>query len=157
MSEILPEGTKCPNCGYKLDEEERESPRLSWDNEPICDDCYQEEYQYRCCNCEEHYDQDEDGQDVQHNMIVVFSPTVSSYGEKVLPGVYRVTGGPYWSTDYFSSCLHSYNLKWLCKLTESFQKEDPFYPVGHLCTDCQQEMEKRGVLELTKKCALAFC
>lgn len=158
MSDILPENTECPSCGAPLDDEERESPRLDWEEKPICDDCYQEEYQYRCCNCEEHYDQDDqDGQDVQHKMLVVFVPTSASYGDKVQPGIYRITGSPYWSTDYFSSCLHTNKLKWLCKVPDVLQNDEHYYPVGHLCEECQQEMKQRGVLELTKKCASAFC
>lgn len=157
LTENLPEGAVCTGCGQGLDDEERVSPRLDCTGDPICDDCYQDEYQYCCCNCGEHYDQDDqDGQDVQHKMIVVFVPTAGSYSDKVQPGIYRITGKPYWSTDYFSSQLFHDKLKWLCKLPVSLQEDDPFYPVAHLCRDCQAEMIMRGVRELTRKCAMAF-
>ncbi len=150
--DCLPEGAKCDWCEYDLDDEERESPRLNGSDEPICDDCYQEEYEFPCCLCENY-----DEQDVQHEMLVVFVPTSASGGDKVQPGVYAITGGPYWGTDYFSSWLDASQLAWLCPLPESLRDDDPFYPVGHLCRDCQKEMQVRGVQELTKKCAMAFC
>ena len=150
--DCLPEGAKCTWCECDLDGEERESPQLDWDKNPICDDCYHEEYELNCFNCENY-----DDQDIQHKMLVVFVPTSSSYGEKVQPGVYTITGGPYWATDYFSSWLDADQLAWLCSLPESLQDDDPYYPVAHLCRDCQKQMQNRGVQELTNKCAMAFC
>ncbi len=150
--DCLPEAAKCAWCGYDLDDEERECPRLDSQDEPICDNCYHESYEFTCCNCENY-----DDQDIQHEMLVVLVPTSASYGDKVQPGVYRITDGPYWSTDYFSSCLHAYQLAWLCSLPDSLQDDDSYYPVGHLCRDCQKKMQVRGVQELTKTCAMAFC
>ena len=149
--DCLPEGAKCPWCSQEFDDEERETPRLSGD-EPICDDCYQDEYEFACCDCQGY-----DEQEIQHKMLVVFVPTSASCGDKVQPGVYSIIGGPYWTTDYFSSWLNAHRLVWLCSLPESLQDDDPYYPVGHLCRDCQKEMQVRCVQELTKKCAMAFC
>ena len=151
MSKMLAEGAECPWCGCDFDDEERESPRMSGDD-PICDQCYQDEYEFTCCRCEDYGEQD-----IQHELLVVFVATSSSYGEKVQPGLYTITGGPYWATDYFSSWLNPDKLIWLCSLPESLQDEDPYYPVGHLCSECQAEMKLRGVRELTMKCAMAFC
>ncbi len=142
----------CDWCGNELDEEEREAPRLTAEKKPICDDCHHKEYEFTCCWCEEYGDNE-----VQHKILVVFVPTSASYGDKVQPGVYEITGGPYWTSDYFSSWLDKNNLKRMCSLPEDLQEDDPYYPVGHLCEGCQVEMKAFAVLELTKKCARAFC
>ena len=151
MSEMLAEGAKCSWCSHELDCEEREFPRTDADEDPICDNCHHQEYEFTCCNCEE-YEDDE----MQHKLLVVFTATSASHGDEVQPGIYNITGGPYWGTDYFSSWLYVEKLVWLCSLPESLQDDDPYYPVGHLCGDCQKEMQVRSVQEVTRKCAMAF-
>ncbi|KKN75780.1 hypothetical protein LCGC14_0376560 [marine sediment metagenome] len=138
MSEKL-EVTNCSSCGDEFDEEERENPRRDSSDDPICDDCYREYYEFTCCKCEEYGDQKD-----QHNLLVVLEAEIvriESEDDYLKPGIYQVVDTPYWATDYFESWIRWKAVTWLC--------ENPFdiayecYPCGHLCLTCQNELWER--------------
>ena len=138
--------THCTWCSCEFDEEEKENPRADCDNNPICDDCYHNEYEFTCCYCEDSGDNDN-----QHKMAVVFVPTRAAWGDDIPVGIYRVRGGPYWGHNYFSSWLYSDKIEYICTLPDELKDDDPYYSLGHLCSECQVKIEQRAALEREKE------
>ena len=133
-----PDLTKCGCCGDKLDEDEICNPYEDRDDygdgTPICFECYHEHYEFTCSLCEEY-----DDINVQHKMLIVRKAEMG-----VPPGVYRITGYPY----YYSSILgdnggvNPWDVQKICNLTKEIGRlMDTYYPLGHMCRDCQAEYE----------------
>jgi hypothetical protein len=110
----------CEDCG-------REFPEDSEGSGTQCGGCYVEEHCFGCAWCEAYGDVAD-----QHAYVVVFDAW--EVGVQ-LPGLYRVTGVPYYSQSMlgggmlFRSCI-----EWVGFLPAM---EDDGCPCGHLCKDCQ--------------------
>lgn len=136
---------KCSLCGDSLNKEEIESPRRDADDEPICDDCYHEDYEFTCVWCEEYGETDD-----QHNLLIVLDADIvriESAEEYLKPGVYQIVKRPYYGTDYFDSWILWKAISWLCPLP--WDPDEHYCPCGHLCLSCQNKIwEQIGAVPL---------
>lgn len=122
----------CGWCGEELSEEERENPFHDDAGEPICDECYSDHFEFRCCRCEnyEHVDyQDEIG-----NLLVI-QDDEGPEEVRVGTGIYRILKHPYYQVELLGpdwAYRESLEL-----VTPHLNGADPSpYPAGHLCRDC---------------------
>lgn len=138
--------SECSFCGDSLDIEESESPRTDpRDEQPICDECYHEHFEFTCCDCCNYGDVAD-----QHNLLVVFE-VVSSMGgpREISPGIYRIKEGPYHGGPIIGSgYLYGDNLERIADVNPDMDGEG--YPCGHLCLECQ----KNVLAQLKAKCSM---
>ncbi len=146
------EEIKCSWCGDSLSEEELECPSTNSEDEPICEDCYREHYEFRCEWCEEHGETKD-----QHNLLLVLeAETVRIESEEgyLKPGVYQIVEKPYYGTDYFDSWILWQAIVWLCDLPGDMDVAESWCPCGHLCLECQNKIwEQIGARPLSDKVA----
>ena len=141
---------KCGCCGGKLAEDEIDDPYEDRDDfgngEPICFECHNEHYQFTCSLCEEY-----DDIAVQHRMVIVRR---AGYG--VRPGVYQITGYPHYYSDICGDGgVNSCRLRRVCGLTEeSGRRMDTYYPLGHICRECQAQFEGSSGYEIWREQAI---
>lgn len=124
----------CEWCGDELDEEERKFPR----EKGMCDDCFHEKREFRCCRCGNH-----ELKGYQHRFLVVF---VDGYGENsdipLKRGIYEIVDFPYFGGSmlggghFFDRCLRQ------LKPAVDWASSDG-YPSGHLCRDCVRKLRLR--------------
>ena len=82
---------ECSRCGNDFNSEELENPRFDEDNDPICDQCYEDNYQQYCLLCEEYYDNPTKPEET----FFLVAKEVSDECD-VEPGFYKVLEWPYW-------------------------------------------------------------
>ena len=138
MATATQEKMACSCCGNALDGEELENPQIDRrDDQPICDECFHEHFEFTCCDCCNYGDVDD-----QHNMLVVFN-SVSSMGgptREVAPGIYKIAedgsyfGGPIIGSGY----LYGDHLERIADVNPDMDGNG--YPCGHLCLNCQQSV-----------------
>jgi hypothetical protein len=121
---------ECSYCGEHLGDDESENPRIDpADDLPVCDECWHDKFEFTCCRCCEYGDVED-----QHNLLVVFEKT-----GKVEPGVYKVTGRPYYTHALIGEgWLHDWALKRIADVNPDMDGEG--YPCGHLCLNCQSNL-----------------
>jgi len=120
---------KCYSCGAMFNDpdEEADPYRDDLDN-PLCYDCFCDEYQFRCCSCGEWgYNED------QHKMLVVTKKT-----QGIKRGVYRVVRLPYYADGMIEGIIFEDCLEWIADLPEKLHMND--CPCGHLCVECQAKV-----------------
>jgi predicted amidophosphoribosyltransferase len=128
------EQTTCRACGAELDDEERADPRTRDDPWVLCDRCYEEEYEFDCCWCQE-----SDHRDYQHAYVVVFDPNEAGLD---FPGIYRVERTPYYSQPWVGlGTLHAWALTWVAHVPPDAASD---YPCAHLCRGCQARVRKES-------------
>lgn len=124
---------KCSWCGDPLDAEEAENPRKDPHGDLICDECYHDHFEFTCSQCEE-------GEDIEHQgaigSVTVVYEEVSGLGEKVKPGVYRITKWPYYADGVTECYLIENALTRITDVPEGWTNADGC-PCGHLCRTCQ--------------------
>ena len=124
--EIIRALTECSWGGCRLDEEEVDNLRLDPDGSIICDRCYGEHFQFKCCRCLD-YEEDEH----QHEFLVVWEQV----GE-VKPGIYQVVEYSYWGGPLIGDgWLDARALRRVRDLEED--AEGNGYPCGRLCMGCR--------------------
>lgn len=136
MSEIL-----CSRCVRPLNEEEAENSRTDedGDGEPLCDECWHNEYEFTCCDCQ-NYGHVRD----QHKMLVVFERVYSMGGPDryVSPGIYKIDG----RGAYYGGPLIGEGWIYGDRLTRIGDVKPDMdcggYPCGHLCKECQTSVEE---------------
>ncbi len=137
----------CDRCGEALDLEEADNPHRDEDDdgnetgEPICDECYHENYEFTCCCCSE-YGHVSD----QHKMLVVFEETHSMGGPErtVAPGIYRIKGRPYYGDMMIGpGWLYGDKLERIADVNPDMDGDG--YPCGHLCAACQENVKAQFV------------
>ena len=136
---------ECTRCGEELNDEEIESPRKDYDDEPICDQCYDDCYSFVCCLCEEHEDLDEQGE--LGNLLVV-----ATDGDPIgIPdGIYEVVSHPYYWDSMIDGGIYDNSLKRLSIRI----KRDLYmcgYPIAHMCDFCSNKTKKKATEILLKK------
>lgn len=126
------EKTVCSYCGNDLVGEELGNPhRDPNDDEMMCDECYQEHFEFECCRCLNY-----DSTEHQHDYLVVYEQV----GD-VKPGIYRVISYPYHGGALIGdSWLFANSLQRIRALEEPAE-DDPYYPCGHLCLECQNTLK----------------
>jgi hypothetical protein len=120
----------CAYCGDELDEEEIESPRVDGEGDIICDECYNEQCEFKCCLCRD-YGNIAD----QHKIVVVF--------EKILgvePGLYRVTNRSYWYASIVGDDGGIFPTAVQRIGNIPVGADGNGYPCGHLCAECQKKL-----------------
>ncbi len=124
----------CSYCGDEItDPEERADPRRDPnDDEVMCDDCYQEHFEFTCCWCKEYA-----STDVQHEMLVI--EDADNEMAEYRKGVYRVVDSPYWSDGMIECNLVPSSLEWIAELPDGLHVD--YYSCGHLCAECQGKIE----------------
>lgn len=127
MGETTP--TNCTKCGVELDEEEREDPRLDSDGDPICDDCYREDYQFMCCICQDFHDDTRE----KHSMIIVFEDVHGT-----APGVYEIIAHPYYYDCMIDAGFYDWALRRIGDVPDG--AEDGWAAAGHMCLGCQEKI-----------------
>jgi len=131
--QLTAETVLCEWCGSAFDDPaERDDPRRDANGEPICDQCYEDEFQYRCCWCGE-YEEIEH----RHKLVVVAEP--QGFRPRIYRGIYRIVSLPYYADGMIQGWLFAHALKKICPLPEGIDTRD--YPCGHLCRECQQKVE----------------
>lgn len=124
----------CCNCGEPLTDEEMD-PLREVEGQPICDQCWKDEYQETCCFCGEYEDVSELG-----DVFVVSESVDASFGGSVQPGIYRVTVYPFWVSNYFSSRMYSENIERITDVPQKFIAAwNEGAPCGYLCRRCQKK------------------
>lgn len=119
----------CTYCGVNLDSEQIQNPRTDKDGDIMCDECYQEHYEFSCCWC-----QDSDHIDHQHKMLIVDDEKSA----KLPRGVYEITTIPYYCDEIITSRLYKWALNRIADVPEDLEIES--YPCGHLCIECQKKI-----------------
>jgi hypothetical protein len=120
----------CNCCGCKLDSEEFEQPKLDEYGDPICDQCYEEEYEFKCCWCNQH----------EHNDQADKFLVVANAEEAGFPhGVYEIVIKPYYRDGMIEGSLIKSSLKRIADVPEGLKIE--LYPCGHLCQSCQGKIK----------------
>lgn len=107
---------ECIRCGEPADEE---SPYMEGED-PICDDCYRDNYQEYCPLCEEYYDKPENPEDTYFVVTKTGAPVVN-----VEHGVYQATDWPVSISDIFGgniSLLGNHKLLRKCDVMEMKRK-----------------------------------
>jgi len=133
VPEIIEETGACSWC-----EEDFETEELSKDadGDPICSECYCDNFHFTCCRCRSCGAVED-----QHNYVVVFDPTE----HEVPRGVYRVIAAPYYCQPITGGgWLFSHALERVADVSVDMSGED--YPVGHLCIECQRVVIEAAVL-----------
>jgi hypothetical protein len=141
---MLAQATDCSRCGNKL--EYPEDPDLDRDdNEPICSECYHDQYEFTCCCCCEYGDVAD-----QHNMLIVFEELYSHGATRTVgPGIYRILGGPYYGGPLIGSgWLYGDRLERVADVNPDMDGEG--YPCGHLCLGCQEKV----LAQFAAKCSV---
>lgn len=141
----------CAWCEEILDEEEAGAPRTDSDGDPICDDCWYDEYTFQCCLCKEY-----DHVNVQHFYLVV-GQGARGWRADVTPGIYYVKCGPYHGGSMFRGHLFDDNLLRLRDIPNGSYLDTYFerYPVGHLCRTCVGKLNLATTAEYRKECEKA--
>jgi hypothetical protein len=120
----------CSYCGNNLSEDELENPLTDKDGDLMCDECYNDHYEFTCCLCQEHGDVAE-----QHKMVVVFDEEEAG----VPTGVYRVIDPDYYLADLLGSgWLHDWALERIGDVSD--KADGNGYACGHLCQNCQDKL-----------------
>lgn len=130
----------CSWCGREFRDNEQpyedEEGVCGNSGDPLCYDCWNENYQFVCCWCQEHGLKKH-----QHKMLVVAeADRVSTLHRDVPEGVYRITKTPYYASGIISSRLYGDAIERLTDLPEGI--DTGWYPCGHLCENCQAKIEK---------------
>lgn len=109
---------KCASCGVLLDGEEQEHPERDGDGNPICDECYREEFMDVCERCQDWTNKtDLDSQ--PGTLIVVFSAAPARGGDGDLqPGYYRVVSWPFFANGMFEGHFYAAALRRVAELDE---------------------------------------
>ncbi|MGE4195980.1 MAG: hypothetical protein AB7G11_02505 [Phycisphaerales bacterium] len=139
---------ECAYCGENLSDEEAESPhRDAPDGDIMCDECYHDKFEFTCCKCED-YGHIND----QHKYLVVFDAeeafSKNDCKAGFTAGLYRVKANPYYTSDYLSAWLNTYNLERIGDLPT--EADENGYPCGHLCKKCQDEVITKLATKATK-------
>src|SRR5580692_5060122 len=100
---------ECSHCGCEMDEEQSADPRRDDCEDPICDSCWSDEYEFTCCWCGEYEHIDE-----QHKMLVIFEECGG-----LTEGVYSIDSGPYWTSNYLNMWFNPEALTYLGNLPRS--------------------------------------
>lgn len=135
---------KCSWCDVDLNEEEEKSPYLDGDD-PMCDECYHNNFEFTCCKCE-NYDH-EDYQGGIGCLFVIIDDSVSDENGPLTPGIYEVTEHPYYITGMIGGgWLWSYAIKKVSDSTHGINSNHA-YSMDHLCRECSEQIRK----EITSK------
>lgn len=86
----------CTRCGENLDEEEAENPRIDYDGDVICDDCYTEYFETICPICENYFEHGDFGEGKFHFIL-------TNYPNRVPPGIYKAIRFPFYRSDIVGS------------------------------------------------------
>ena len=117
----------CTHCGRDIPGDEMENISRDQDGDPICDECYYDQYHFRCSLCGEH-----EHNRHQHNVMVVYEDGVIG-GQK--PGLFQIIDLPY----YMDGMIEGYVIESAVKRVGPLPKgaqSDGYYPAGHLCRQC---------------------
>jgi hypothetical protein len=126
---------KCIWCEEPLSAEELERPRRVEEGdasagEPICDECYQDEYQFICDLCLNSGHVDD-----QHNFLLVFDVEGTGLEQT---GLYRITRCHYYLNAMIWGYVFAHAVERIGDLPHGAERG--FYPCGHLCADCQKKI-----------------
>ena len=132
----------CSWCGKVLDDEESVNPRTDSNNDVMCDDCYSDEYQYRCWLCDEWVDTE----DNEKHLIVLKE---LAEDQDMKPGIYEVVGYPVYSDSILgdSFVLHQSSITFKKPLPKNIDEYDEIIS-GFICEDCYkaQPEQKKEVM-----------
>lgn len=115
----------CSYCYKDLEGEAADNPRIV-DDEPLCDECYQEHHQEYCSLCEECFDK----------------PTCAAEGFYYFainneiglkPGIYQTLEWPFYSCDLFGDNLHV-DQELLKQIRPLYDDSEP--ESGIICPEC---------------------
>lgn len=121
----------CSMCMNELNEEEREYPHTDpADGKPICDSCYQENYEDTCTRCEKNFDTN-DANSRPGELVIVMKPV-----DEMPCGYYRVQHWPV----FCGSHLYWDALRFYASMDEK-GRQDSVYTAGTLCPNCQKAVE----------------
>jgi hypothetical protein len=134
---VAPRAIECRWCGNALSEEEADSPRRDDDNDPICDECWHNEYEFTCCWCQNY-------ENVAHqDYLVISEPTPAmglgpGYGPLNM-GVYKIVDSPYFGGPLIGlGYLFANALEFVADLPDGIDTNG--YPCGHLCRECYAKL-----------------
>ena len=89
----------CVYCGRPLDDEETADPYRDETGDIMCDECYSEHFEYICPLC--------------HNLVAIdgnqehiIVTQALAEDQKMVPGIYRITDWPWFTSNYFSMRIH---------------------------------------------------
>lgn len=121
---------KCSYCGNNLNEDGLENPLTDDERDLMCDECYNDHYEFTCCWCQEYGNKKD-----QHKMVVVFDDEKAG----VPTGVYRVTDLDYYIISAFGDgWLHDWAIERIGDIPDGADSNG--YPCGHLCAECQKKV-----------------
>jgi hypothetical protein len=137
MGIAMSENIKCTWCGDDLEEEQAKDPRLDIAGDPICDGCYESEYMFTCCKCEEYEEKEYQG---SIGSLLVVTEEIDGDRKRVKPGVYEIVKHPFYVDYMVGGHLIEDSLKHLCAVPEGV--DNGGYPSGFLCCECAEKLKE---------------
>jgi len=122
----------CSYCGSPLDEEEAANPRRDEDGDILCDECYQEHYEYecpQCCNPVEN----------ETNKKHIFITPALAEDQGLQTGIYSVLSWPWAVSNYFSFQIIPSAIKRVADLPDELKDE---LEGNYLCEECVEKIKK---------------
>ena len=135
----------CTWCKKRLDNEEVETPKLSEDNEVICDDCYDEEYMSFCPLCEDRFETPKTVEDGYYYLITEYRCGSDTCGKKIKRGIYKITKFPFFADGIIEGVYFSNVFKRIRFLTKDEVKEIKKDNIrdNTICIGCALKVENK--------------
>lgn len=132
----------CTWCGHKFNKEERANPRQDLDKDPICDECYGQEFEDDCSRCGEYFEKSQ--LDNSPGKIIVIFQEARALAGSVSPGYYRVKSWPIYADGMIEGYVYADALERVAELDTKAKEiaADSEFIAGVLCEDCQIEALK---------------
>lgn len=130
----------CNWCGNAFNKEESANPRLDPHKDPICDECYSNEYEEDCSRCGERVEKAE-LDDSPGKIIVVFQEA-PALGGIVTPGYYKVKEWPIYADGMIEGYLFANALERVADLDYEVKRMAEGFICGTLCSACQSAAVK---------------
>lgn len=117
---------KCADCDRDLDGDECYETE---DGSIYCQACYYDNQAFQCTLCDEHEEQQ-----YQHNVLAIYSPDECFRREGKEPGLYHITGRPYYADGMIEGYIFDDRVTRVAPLPDG--AVEGCYPAGHLCRAC---------------------
>lgn len=137
---------ECTWCGEEL--RYPDDPDRDGAGDPICERCWKEEFQFICAVCDE---RTWEGEEKERKQYIVIDNTDSPE-----PGIYRVTGKPFYTSNYFRIGYREQNLEKVAEITDEFEMAGRI--VGKwVCFDCIKDIHNLDELRMMNHGNCLWC
>lgn len=116
--------TECTHCGNNIEGE----PFEDGDGDDICGNCWKETQCFFCSICRDHK---WEGEDEERNQYIVIA-----HKDEPEPGIYRVTGRPFYRSNYFNIWYEEDKLQQVGDIDEEKLDIDAGVVGGFVCFSC---------------------